>query len=318
MPKVSVVIPVYNVEAYIERCLHTLFSQTLDDIEYIFVDDGSTDRSEAIISEILGQYPHRIGQTKILKHEQNRGVAAARATGILAAAGDYIVQCDPDDFVEVEMYEKLYNRALDSNADIVACYYWEERRPDRHELVARRYGRTPQDCLENIYKKNCYCGSLWDKLVKRTLITEHQIIPYEACDHGEDLNCVVRMLYYARSIVVVQEPLYHYCRRDDSLTGVVKDARFLRMRMRGMDRIRQFLGDEKRYATACRQMSFYLKMECRTAFDGDENAWFELYSDSHRDILKYNDMPLKGRLFWWFALRNKATYGIMRKMISRR
>ena len=97
MPKVSVVIPVYNVEQYIERCLYTLFGQTMDDIEYIFVDDSSTDSSVKIINKSLELYPYRKVLTKILRHSSNLGVGAARTTGIKAATGDYIIHCDPDD-----------------------------------------------------------------------------------------------------------------------------------------------------------------------------------------------------------------------------
>ena len=119
MPKVSVIIAVYNVEAYIERCLHSLFSQTLNDIEYIFVDDATPDSSIELIYKTIESYPNRRNQIKVLRHTYNRGLAAARTTGMREATGEYIISCDPDDYIEQDMYEKMYLRAVETSADIM-------------------------------------------------------------------------------------------------------------------------------------------------------------------------------------------------------
>lgn len=315
MPKVSVIIPVYNVEPYIERCLHSLFSQTLDDMEFIFVDDCSADGSSAKIAEVLGLYPARKAQTRVLRHEVNRGVAAARTSGIVAAEGDYIIHCDPDDYVDTDMYEAMYDRAVAVDADIVACHYMQEYADGRRVAVCKDYGRTPQECLKNIYRRNRHCGSLCDKLVRRSLIAEHGILPFEGCDYAEDLGCVVRILHYASTIVVVERPLYHYCRRGDSLTGRVGSLRVWNMRKKVTDHICRFLSCDQSYRTACHQMQFYAKMEQRAAFEGREREWFDIYRESHDDILRYDDMPLKGRILWWTALRSYGTFRMVRKFI---
>lgn len=313
MPKVSVIIPVYNVAEYIERCLLTLFGQTLRDMEYIFVDDGSLDDSVAKIGEVVERFPDfRKTQVKILRHNRNRGVAAARATGIQAATGDYVIHCDPDDYVETDMYEKMYQKAIADHADIVACHYFEEW-PHHTKTIRRNYAQTPQDCLENIYRRNCHCSRLWDKLIRRSLIEQYDIIPCEGCDYAEDLDCIVRVLYHASSISVVALPLYHYCRREDSITRSLKDRKVWDMRKRVMDRICAFLNREPRYRTACHQMQFYAKMECRAAFDGDEYQWFHTYRGSHGAILRYNDMPLKVRIMWWIVLQHYAIFRMAKK-----
>ena len=110
MPKVSVIVPIYNVEKYIERCLRSLFEQTLDDIEYIFVNDCTPDNSMIILEKILKEYPHRIKQVKIINHEQNQGQAGARTSGMKAMTGEYMIHCDPDDWVELDMYEIMFKR----------------------------------------------------------------------------------------------------------------------------------------------------------------------------------------------------------------
>ena len=316
MPKVLVVIPVYNVETYIERALHSLFGQTLEDIEYLFVDDCSTDCSVAKITEVLDAYPRRKSQTRILHHETNRGVAAARTTGIKAATGEYVIHCDPDDYVELDMYETMYGRAAETDADIVACRYLEEWPNCKGQgSVCIAYSPTPQQCLINIYKKNRHCSRLWDKMVRRTLIVGHNILPFEGCDYAEDLGCIVRILHYAKSVSVVERALYHYCRRDNSITRNAKDRRLWDMRKKLIDNVCRFLSCDTRYEIACRQMQFYAKMEFRAAFSDRDAEWFNLYTESHRHILKYDDMPLKGRLLWRVALQNLTVFRMMKKIV---
>ena len=96
MHKISIIVPIYNVEQYIERCARSLFEQTYDDIEYVFVDDCSPDNSLNILYEVLNDYPHRISNVKIIRHIENKGLTAARNSGLEVATGDYIAHCDSD------------------------------------------------------------------------------------------------------------------------------------------------------------------------------------------------------------------------------
>lgn len=116
--KVSVIIPVYNVGRYIEKCARSLFEQSLDDIEYIFVDDCSPDNSLSIVKFVSEDYPKRKNNIKYLVHDKNRGLTTTRNTGLAVATGEFIAHCDSDDWVDVAMYEKLYNHAVEENADV--------------------------------------------------------------------------------------------------------------------------------------------------------------------------------------------------------
>ena len=314
MPKVSVVVPVYGVEPYIGRCLESLFGQTLDDIEYLFVDDATPDESVSKIYEALERYPHRKPRTKVLRHEVNRGLAAARTTGLRAATGTYVISCDPDDYVERDIYEKLYTRAVETDADIVACHFWVE--DGQKNRMAYTYSDTPQQCLKEMCKIGCTYLTVWDKLVRRALIVRHGIYPYEGSDYGEDLNCVVRYFYYARTIQVVGEPLYHYCPRADSISGAPQKRETFEKRMKNVDRICEFLHGQSgtTYESFCNRMKFSLKREYRPLFEGDEAAWFRLYRESHRDILSYTAYPFKSRLVLWLAYRNLPMYRLMKRI----
>lgn len=109
-PSVSVIVPIYKVEKYIERCAISLLSQTLKDIEYIFINDNSPDKSMDILSQCIQKYPSRSKQIKIITHQQNLGSAAARNDGTKIATGQYIIHCDGDDWVEKDMYEKCIRK----------------------------------------------------------------------------------------------------------------------------------------------------------------------------------------------------------------
>ena len=112
MPKVSVIVPIYEVEKYIERCVRSLFEQTLDDIEYIFVDDCTKDNSITVLERVIKDYPNRKSQITILHHETNKGLPQARKTGLLSARGDYIAHCDSDDWVDHKLFALMYEKAV--------------------------------------------------------------------------------------------------------------------------------------------------------------------------------------------------------------
>lgn len=111
-PKVSVIIPVYNVEPHIERCARSLFEQTLEEIEYIFVNDCTPDASMRILQNVLENYAQRKNQIIIINQPYNMGAAKAREIGIKAASGEYIIHCDSDDWVDKEMYRTMYEKAV--------------------------------------------------------------------------------------------------------------------------------------------------------------------------------------------------------------
>lgn len=214
MPKVSIVIPVYKVEKYIAECAKSLFEQTLDDIEYVFVNDCSPDKSMDVLNEIIQQYPNRKNQIKIINHEKNLGAAIARKNGILAATGEYIIHCDSDDWTDPNMYHALYQKAKDENLDIVICQYFEKR-TDSSTLVSHKLGNNPKS---KIISTPVYC-SLCNKLVRRSIIDWNNIL-YPEHHMMEDAVLCVQIFYFAQKVGYVNQPLYHYRINDDSICHV--------------------------------------------------------------------------------------------------
>ena len=215
-PNVSVIIPVYNVEKYIEKCLHTLFGQSLEDIEFIFIDDGSSDRSVTLIKKTLNSYPNRIIRTKIIQLSENAGVANARNVGLKNASGEYIGWIDPDDWIDNNMFEKMYQKAKIENSDIVWIDYYRETASGQ-ELRKQVCEENPTSCITS------YLECQWKivpglpfKLAKRNLYSQIKFVPGQ--NIAEDLYASIMLFSHAKRVSYLREPLYHY--RYDSSTSM--------------------------------------------------------------------------------------------------
>ena len=208
MAKVSVIIPVYNVEQYMERCANCLFGQTLSDLEYIFIDDCSPDHSIEKMFEVLEQYPHRKQQVKVIRNEHNLKQAGSRTVGMQAATGDYMIHCDPDDWVELDMYQSLLDVALDTGSDVTMCDFYREG-ADWKRVFKMQHITNPHEYI-NMSRQATMNWSLWNKLIRSSLIREHEIYPFHGVNYMEDVGVCVRVLYFANHISFVNQPLYHY------------------------------------------------------------------------------------------------------------
>ena len=173
MPKVSIIVPVYNVEDYLERCLDSLVNQTLEDIEIIVVNDGSPDNSQAIIERYEKNYPNKVkGYIK-----ENGGLSDARNYGMPYAKGEYVAFVDSDDYVELTMYEKLYNEAKAKDSEIVVCGYFKVDEKEKTMQSAQMgnmefFDQNPRERKEILEINAPYA---WNKLVKRDLLERTKI-----------------------------------------------------------------------------------------------------------------------------------------------
>lgn len=218
--KVSVCIPVYGVEKYIERCARSLFEQTMHDgIEFIFVNDCTPDKSIEILEDVLTEYPHRKEQTKIFHHERNKGLVAARKTGLIHASGEYIIHCDSDDWVELDMYEKMYSTAVESDADIVYCGYFENVLSGKQRTITIPQCNSCDTLLKNILSGKIHC-SLWNKLFKKNIALADDIYTPDNICLSEDFLRVSQMLLKSKKVSWCSGSYYHYFReREDSYTS---------------------------------------------------------------------------------------------------
>lgn len=207
MAKLSVIVPIFGVECFISRCAHSLLAQSLRDVEYIFVDDASTDDSMNILSTVIAKFPQRESQIKILAHERNKGLPAARNTGLSVATGEYIFHCDSDDFVETDMLENLYRVAVLHNADVVWCDYYLSYENSERYIKQPCYG-TSVEAL-----KGMLCGrmkyNVWNKLVRRKLYVDYHIQFPSGYAMGEDMT-MMKLFSYAERVTYIPKAFYHY------------------------------------------------------------------------------------------------------------
>lgn len=213
MKKISVIVPIYNVGQYIERCVVSLMEQTLDDIEYIFVNDCTPDNSIEVLEQTVNKYPHRQDSVKVIHHTQNRGLTATRNSGLAVATGEYIAHCDSDDWVESIMYEALYNKAKAKDADLV---YSNIRMiyPEKAEIYnAAAYSENKRQMMKN------YISSVWTCLVytivKRELYETHNLKSPTHLSYCEDFWLSIRLMHYANRIAYVNDAFYNYNRMNE-------------------------------------------------------------------------------------------------------
>ena len=206
--KVSILVPVYNVEKYFARCLETLFSQTYSSIEYVFVNDCTPDKSMFVLQETLEKYPSRANSVKIIENKQNLGIAIVRNTLLENATGEYVLFVDSDDWIEVDAIEKFVDKAQQSNADIVGCDYFEEY-PDRQVLFKQSYPSHHVEAMKAMTLLRIK-GVLWKLFMRRELIVHNNIYFVPEVQFGEDYIFCCKLFFYAKSFSCVDEALYHY------------------------------------------------------------------------------------------------------------
>lgn len=210
MPKISVIVPVYNCEKYIDKCARSLFEQTLDDIEYIFVNDCSPDNSMLILENIIKEYPYRTNSIKILNHTINTGQSGARRDGMAIATGDYIIHCDSDDWVDLTMYEEMYNIAISKGVDAVCCdMVLEYGNSSEHLQYNSEYDdhQLMYDCIVPI---SVVYMSMCNRLVSRKIFEQYDIKPFGDINMWDDVGLVVRIRFYIKSSFVINKAYYHY------------------------------------------------------------------------------------------------------------
>ena len=215
---ISIIIPVYNVEEYVEKCLMSLLNQTYSNIEIICVDDGSVDGSRRVL-ETCAEHDSRI---KIL-HQENRGVSSARNLGLDHMQGEFFAFVDPDDYVELDMYEKLITAINKAQADIASCSYCIEKK-DKTNYLQNRLHVTEKTVnakkfFKYIYKRDSYKavgGYVWTRLFRRTSFEKHDIRFDEDIQYGEGTLFLARCMVKAKKVIYINSTLYHYIQREES------------------------------------------------------------------------------------------------------
>ena len=207
-PLVSIIIPVYNVEQYIESCCRSVFSQTYENIEVIIVNDGTPDRSIEIVEKMLeGRFARIKSRVKIINQE-NKGLPGARKTGLAHATGEYLIQFDPDDRPSRRIIGKMVAAAVKEDADMVICGYYNVY---KFWKVPRRekYYADKMQMLDAMFSHKHFRAFVWNKMVRRSLYDEKSFL-FPRCFMCEDLVLMSQFILKADKIIYINDKLYNY------------------------------------------------------------------------------------------------------------
>ena len=306
MLRVSIIIPIFKVRNFIERCVCSLFEQTLKDVEYIFVDDASPDDSIEILKSCMDRYPERKGQVTILTHEQNQGLPAARNTGLAVATGEYVFHCDSDDFVEKDMLEVMYKAAKENDADMVYCDFYLSF--EKNE----RYMPNPvYETADAMLRKGLLGGNMkynvWNKLVRRSLYTNNDILFPAGHAMGEDMT-MIRLAACARSVAYVPKAFYHYVKLNaNAYSATMSERHKIDIRF-NVDQTVEFL--EQKFGNALDKEIAFLKLNTKLPFLITDDAsqyevWKEWWPEANKYICENKQQASRTKLVQWLAAKGQ-------------
>lgn len=299
MMKVSVIIPVYGVERFVERCIRSLLEQTLQEIELIVVDDCSPDNSIAIIQRVVGEYPHRL--VKFITHETNKGLPAARNTGLAIARGEYIFHCDSDDFVEADMLEGLYEKAESESADIVWCdWFLSFERNERY--MKQPYYDSAMNALKGMLS-GVMKYNVWNKLVRRELYTTNAISFPAGYGMGEDMT-MIKLFACAETVAYLPKAFYHYVKLNAlAFSNIYSDKHLVELRHNIEDTL-FFLED--RFGEKLKLEMEFFKLDVKYPFLISDDSrrhelWKSWYPEANVYISRNKNVSVRRRILQQLA-----------------
>lgn len=318
-PAVSVIVPIYGVEDFVERCAGALFVQDFtEDVEFIFVDDASPDKSIGRLKKVIEEFPNRIPQIHIVCHEENKGLPDARNTGLGLARGEYILHVDSDDYVEPTMLSDMLAAARKEDADIVCCDWFLDLGYRKRRMYEPNVS-TPHDAVCEMLSGGMKFN-VWNKLVSRRLYMENDIKFPSGNGMGEDMTMIL-LCAHANKVVHLPEALYHYVKVNaGAFSRTYSDAHLAQLKY-NVNRISTYLTEhfDKEYDLVLP----FLQLEAKFPFllmpdNKYLQLWTEWYPEANRWILKNRHISLRSRVVQWCAYHKLWIFVKMyRKLLNR-
>lgn len=307
IPKVSVIIPVYKAEQFIEKCARSLFEQTLDDIEFVFINDCTPDKSFDILTNVLNDYPNRRNQVKIIHNKENKGIAATRNIGLNNSTGEYIIHCDSDDWIDDDLYEKLYLKAIEEKSDIVLCDFIREESGNlkiRKEFLNENVEEYVKAILTT--KLSPY---LWNKLVSRNLYLKYNIFFPDGINIREDFYVLLKLFFYSKKISKILNSYYYYRIHSSSISRSEKmrdfNSDFVQSRIKASILAYEFLeaqDKEMKYEDQILDSKLILKSLIVMNVSNLKKA-LEIFPETKSKIFKSN-LSLHYKIILWSLSKN--------------
>ena len=293
-PAISVIIPVFNVERFAERCARSLMEQDFQEAEFIFVDDASPDGSMDIIRRVCGEYDRNV---QYLVHKVNKGLPAARNTGMAVATGEFIFHCDSDDYLEKSMLRELHHAATTEGADYAYCDFYLDFGSSKRHMTNPDF-TDPERMIKEGFLAGTMKYNVWNKLVKKELYEREGLAFPEGHAMGEDMTMIAVALGATRC-VHVPKPLYHYMRiNSGAYTSALSQKRLDDIRY-NVDRTLDFLAcwdvqDKDRFLEY-----FKLGIKLPFLFSGNRfqyQLWKEWYPEANAFIDSIPHIPKRTKM----------------------
>lgn len=299
MDKVSVIVPIHNSISYIKKCVVCLFEQTLKEVEYIFVDDASTDNSVNIIKEILKKYPNRVSQCKFICNKENLGVSSSRNKGLMVASGEFISFCDNDDWMDKNMLLFMYNYAELNKSDLVLCDAISVDENGEKRLHIQYPNTDKINALRNYIASTW--NPIWNMLIKRNLFFDKNIFFPEGKNMCEDYYVSTKLLLNSDNPVHIDKALYYYNRSNLSS--------FLHNQNEKSNRVKIDVNlDLISYFKEKGEYKYYEKELCWRLLNAKQELCFyrnsfrdfkSIFPESHKYILSCPYLSMKVKLTMW-------------------
>ncbi|TYS60070.1 glycosyltransferase [Sutcliffiella horikoshii] len=335
-PKLSIIVPIFNVETYLERCFESLLNQRLEEIEILAVNDGSTDNSLVVLKEMASK-DKRI----VVLDKKNGGVSSARNFGISNAKGEYIGFVDPDDWVDEEMYVQMYANGKENNAEIVMCSYVREfgthskekkfnlpsltiyqKEEVKKEILRKLIGPVDEE-VANPEMLDAW-GTVWSKIYKTSLIRENIIkfTDLSLIGTNEDTLFNIQTCYYANKFLFLNKPYYHYWRQNTTSITTTYKQDLINKWFILFSMISDFINEknlESQYTMALRNrialnvLGLGLNEMSPGNTSGFTKKTMQIRKILHSELfnqslhqLELQQLSLKWRVFYYFAKKKKS------------
>lgn len=298
---ISILIPIYKVEKYIERCLDSIFNQTYSEIEYVFVDDCSPDNSFNILKDYI--QIHNVeerNKVTIISHSENKGISITRNNLLDNAKGEYVLFVDSDDWIEYNMVEQMAQASNNGIIDIISCDFTKEYANGKQILQYENYAN---DCKENMVRLiNYNIGTiLWKMLIRRNLFKKIRFQPN--IEIGEDYIASIKLYYYANNCTYIHQFLYHYCqfntnRYSNQISKSISDH------IKAVTAVEKFLKDEgvynDRIDKEIKLRKFCIKSYYLSSQLLDYKKWNNTFPESNK-MWRYIKYTKKEKIKFWLA-----------------
>lgn len=309
---ISVIIPVYNASDNLKKCLDSLSGQKYRNLELLFIDDCSTDDSAAVIQRFMKDPVNADLKIKFLQHSHNRGVAAARNTGLGYATGECIYYLDADDYIADNALQLMHDEMKQSNADIVGCEWFLSFSKNERYMVQPQVTNGKE-----LFVKMCrgvMRWNLWLFLVRRSLYEVNDIRFTEGMNMGEDMMVMMRLALCSGKVSMLKIPLYHYIQtKTDSLTKNWAKAYFEEITA-NVQMVEDYLKvnyPDNRFAEELNFLKLNIKLPLLISFSTDDyRKWQKWFPEANHSIMNNMDIAFRTRMIQWIA--DKRQYWLLK------